>query len=227
MKTLSQLLGLKTSKQRNNLKSFTKDVQSDIARTDAKRDRLRKMDLFVLDNSLRETTIAALRAHTLENKRAIYEEVKKAGFKHFIVESFSHETRIGDMFVEQLIEEGEDLSNAFAFTDMWEKIENKVPLSDTPIGLLKCQRFGINNVMIEVDLDYYKIDYEAFNMKKLCSYIQDKFAWIRANLSRDAKIICNLRDFSSTMKNHPERVWYVVNFISKLPAEERITGEIW
>jgi len=37
---------------------------------------LREMELFVLDNSLRESTVGQLRGHTIENKWKIYEQVK-------------------------------------------------------------------------------------------------------------------------------------------------------
>ena len=40
-----------------------------------KRKKLRESELFVLDNSLRESTVGQLRGHTLENKWKIYEEV--------------------------------------------------------------------------------------------------------------------------------------------------------
>ena len=40
-----------------------------------KREKLKHSELFVLDNSLRETTVGQLRGHTLENKWKIYEEV--------------------------------------------------------------------------------------------------------------------------------------------------------
>ena len=36
---------------------------------------LRGMDVFVLDNSLRESTVGQLRGHTIENKWKIYEQV--------------------------------------------------------------------------------------------------------------------------------------------------------
>ena len=36
---------------------------------------LKNLDLFVLDNSLRETTVGQLRGHTIENKWQIYNEV--------------------------------------------------------------------------------------------------------------------------------------------------------
>ena len=41
-----------------------------------KRQVLKDLDLFVLDNSLRETTVGQLRGHTLENKRTIFQQVK-------------------------------------------------------------------------------------------------------------------------------------------------------
>ena len=40
-----------------------------------KQEILREKKLFVLDNSLRESTVGQLRGHTIENKWKIYEEV--------------------------------------------------------------------------------------------------------------------------------------------------------
>ena len=41
---------------------------------------IKEMELFVLDNSLRESTVAQLRGHTIENKWKIYEEVSHVLF---------------------------------------------------------------------------------------------------------------------------------------------------
>jgi hypothetical protein len=43
-----------------------------------KRKKLKHSELFVLDNSLRESTVGQLRGHTLENKWEIYHEVSKS-----------------------------------------------------------------------------------------------------------------------------------------------------
>ena len=45
---------------------------------EVKEDRnvLKEMELFVLDNSLRESTVGQLRGHTIENKWKIYEQVE-------------------------------------------------------------------------------------------------------------------------------------------------------
>ena len=40
--------------------------------------QLKELDLFVLDNSLRESTVGQLRGHTVENKWKIYNEVSQS-----------------------------------------------------------------------------------------------------------------------------------------------------
>ena len=50
-------------------------MHQDIEEQKDKRKALRQMELFVLDNSLRESTVGQLRGHTIENKWKIYEQV--------------------------------------------------------------------------------------------------------------------------------------------------------
>ncbi|KAL5251003.1 hypothetical protein ACHWQZ_G016662 [Mnemiopsis leidyi] len=204
--------------------TFKSEVQILVDERNRKLDVLKNMELLVIDNSLRETTVASIKAHTVESKRAIFREIKRCGFKYYFVEAFNTETRMGDLFLEELIADKEDLSGAFAFCEMWERLEDGVPLPDIPVSLQKCKKFGIMNVMIEFDLMYHKVNYEKFDMDKLCRYIKERIDWIRANLSQKSLIFVNIRDFSNTMKHHPGRVWHVVHFLSTLPPEERVTG---
>lgn len=182
------------------------------------------MELFILDNTMRETTVGAIKAHNVVCKRAIYDEIKKCGFKYFIVESFNSQTRVGDVYLQELLDQGEDLSNAFAASELWEVVKDGIPQPDIPIGLKKCKKFGINNVFLEIDLIFYKIDYGKFDMDKICMYIKEKVKWIRANLSPTSLILLNFRDFSQCMEFEPQRVGHLVNFLSCLPPEERIFG---
>ena len=205
-------------------KTFLSEVNDLVAERNKKLDVLKNKELWIIDNSLRETTVASVRAHTVEKKRAIFEEIKKCGFKYYFVESFNAETRMGDLFLEELNAKKEDLSGAFAFCEMWERIEDGLPQPDISIGLKKCKKFGIMNVMLEFDLVFHKIDYEKFKIEMVCESIKTKLDWIRTNLSPKSLIFVNFRDFSNTMKYHPERVWYVINYLSSLPPQERVTG---
>jgi len=189
---------------------------------------LKNLDLFVLDNSLRETTVGQLRGHTIDNKWQIYNQVKKVGFKHRIVASFSHMTRLGDTFINQLHEKGEDFTYLWAFSEFIEKINNRIPdESKVPIGMLKMKELGIKNAIIEADLVYNGIDYTVFNMKRLCALFSKWFKWIRENLSPDSLIFINIRDLPDAMVRKPRRVFKLVNYLSSLPPNKRPYGLIF
>ena len=63
---------------------------------------------------------------------------------------------------------------------MWDCVNDGLPSEDIPAGLLKCKKYGIQNVMLEIDLVYFKNDYEKFGMSKLCRYVKSRIDWIRA-----------------------------------------------
>ena len=115
------------------------------------------------------------------------------------------------------------MSKKYAFTEMFDNIdESGCPIDQLPIGLQKCKEFGIKNVVMEIDLLYYSIDYEVFNEKKICQMLAKRIKWMRENLSPDSKIFVNLRDFSPCMLANPARQLYVVNFLASM--KERIFG---
>ena len=60
---------------KKNFKRVIRRMNKDIDEELDKRRVLSKMKLFVLDNSLRESTVGQLRGHTIENKWKIYEQV--------------------------------------------------------------------------------------------------------------------------------------------------------
>lgn len=61
---------------RKQIKLMNKKIQEH----NEKMKPIKEMELFVLDNSLRESTVAQLRGHTIENKWKIYEEVSHVLF---------------------------------------------------------------------------------------------------------------------------------------------------
>ena len=155
-------------------------------------------------------------------------QVKKVGFKHRIVASFSHMTRLGDTFINQLHEKGEDFTYLWAFSEFIEKINNRIPdESKVPIGMLKMKELGIKNAIIEADLVYNGIDYTVFNMKRLCALFSKWFKWIRENLSPDSLIFINIRDLPDAMVRKPRRVFKLVNYLSSLPPNKRPYGLIF
>ncbi|XP_073244954.1 uncharacterized protein [Porites lutea] len=201
-------------------------MQREIREQRGKREVLKNMELFVLDNSLRESTVGQLRGHTIENKWKIYEQIKEVGFKHIIVASFSHMTRLGDTFIQQLHEKGEDFTNLYAFSEFLESVnKDRVPDTNTiPIGLRKCKELGIKNVIIEADLVWAGIDFSKFKVADINQLFSERMEWCRKNLSKDCKIFINFRDLPDGMMKKPKRILRVIRYLSSLPQEERPFG---
>ena len=193
-----------------------------------KRQKLRDLDFFVLDNSIRESTVGQLRGHTLENKMKIYEEVKKCCFKNIVVASFSHMTRVDDVFVKQLVDRGEDLDTLYSFSEVTEGIENgALDVESIPVALTKMKAFKLRNPIFEVDLLDKNVDWEKkFTVESMCQLLLKRINWTYENLSKNARIFVNFRDFPFAMKSVPERVLAVVHFLATLPTEKRPFGLI-
>jgi len=152
---------------------------------------------------------------------------KKVGFKHIIVASFSHMTRLGDTFIRQLKEKSEDFTNLYAFSEFLESVDpkTKVPETNTiPIGLRKMQELGINTPIIELDLVWAGIDYSKFKVAAINQLLFERMAWCRKNLSNDSKIFINIRDLPNGMAKKPKRIFKVIRYLSSLPPDERPFG---
>ena len=191
-----------------------------------KRERLKNLDIFVLDNSIRESTVGQLRSHTLENKIEIYEEVKKCGFKDIIVASFAHMTRIDDDFVRYLADRGEDFEKFYSFSEVSEGIRNGAYDTETlPVGLRKNKQFGLRHTVFEFDLADKNCAWgEKFTVEDMCQLLHKRVNWVYRHIWKDARILINFRDFPQAMTEVPERVLDVVRFIARLPLHERLFG---
>ena len=202
-------------------------VDAALAEQHEKRHALRDLDFFMLDNSIRESTVGQLRGHTVENKMKIYEEVKKCGFKHIVVAAFSHMTRVDDVFVKQLMDQGEDPDTMYSFSEVTESVKDGVLDTETiPVALSKMKSLNLRNPIFEIDLVDKNVDWNKFTVDKLCQLLLRRINWTYENLNQDARIFVNFRDFPFAMKFAPDRVLTVVHFLANLPAETRPFGLI-
>ena len=196
---------------------------------DQKLGRLRDLDFFILDNSIRESTVGQLRSHTLENKKAIFEEVKKCGLKDIIVASFSHMTRVDDDFCQYLVDSGEDFTNLYSFSEVTEGVKNgRYDTEKIPISLIKNKKYGLRHQVFEMDLGNPDIKWgDTWTVQDHCQMLLKLFRWVRTEIYKDARILINLRDFSVVMSRAPQRLLEVVHFVASLPPEERIFAFIY
>ena len=187
----------------------------------SKRKVLRDLDLFVLDNSIRETTVGQLRGHTIENKIKIYQETKKCGFEFVIVAAFNHMTRVGDTFCQWLVDNNENRSKMFSFSEVYEEVKNgRLNFEKVPVSLLKCKKYGIENAILEMDLADSILDWKnKFTIHDMCQLLKRRLEWCYDNLSKNSKVLFNFRDFPAAMTtaSGATRVLHVVEFLGSLP----------
>ena len=186
--------------------------------------RLRDLDFFILDNSIRESTVGQLRSHTLENKIAIFEEVKKCGLTDIIVASFSNMTRVDDDFCQYLVDSGEDFTNLYSFSEVTEGAKNgRYDTEKIPVSLLKNKKYGLRHTVFEIDLRNPEVKWgDTWTVQDHCQMLLKLFRWVRTEIHKEARILINFRDFSAAISSAPQRVLEVAHFVASLPPEERI-----
>ena len=190
-----------------------------------KRDRLTDLDFFILDNSIRESTVGQLRGHTIENKQAIFKQVKRCGMHSIVVASFSHMARVDDQFCQWLKDQGEDFDKLFSFSEVCggKIIDGAYDTETIPISLTKNKKYGLYNTFFEVDLADENVAWGTkFTVKDMCALIEKWMNWVYDNINKKARILINFRDLPAVMDEAPERLLSVVEFLSKMPEEKRM-----
>ena len=196
-----------------------------------KRERLKNLDFFCLDNSIRESTVGQLRSHTLQNKIDILHQVKQCGIKDIVVATFAHLTRVDDDFVQYLRDQGEDFSHFYSFSEVSEGLVKGTRSYDTqtvPVGLRKNKKYGLINTILEVDLADSSCDWDkSFTIDDMCALLEKWMKYVFNEISPNGKVLLNLRDFPIAMSKFPKRVLSIVKFLSQLPKGQRMFALIF
>jgi len=131
------------------------------ARTQTILQSMRNCDCFVLDNSLRETTVASIIGHTEEGKFKILEAIRAAGMKHIILGAFGPTRRVDENFIGSMRNRNQfrEDEHYWAFSEFmdadapWFEGARSATAEGAeegvPYGLKLCKKFGIHNAVIE------------------------------------------------------------------------------
>jgi hypothetical protein len=77
-------------------------------------------DFFILDNSLRETTVGAPRGHTLEEKHKIIEAMADTGLDEIILGSYGSKVNVDSQVAEQWQHLGKSFDSTWGFSDAYD-----------------------------------------------------------------------------------------------------------
>jgi len=187
------------------------------------------MNVFVLDNSLRESTVGQVIGHSLNDKFTILEAANSVKFNDQIIGSFSSQRRVDDAFCEELAKMDTTGKNFYAFSEDSDKVENGKMLfgpDHIPTGLQKCAKYGIPSVIIEVDVADESVDWEGkFPVSKFMEMITFLLEWSHTNMVKPGdplpKNMLNLRDLPFAMVSCPQRTLDIVAQLGQLPSDLR------
>lgn len=205
------------------------NLNADTEACDAKVDRLADLDFFILDNSIRESTVGQMRSHTIENKKKIFQVSKGLNMPGIIVASFSHMHRVDDEFCQWLKSSGEDFSRLWTFSEVFSgKIVDGVPDSSTlPAALPKNKKYGLYNTVFEFDLADPNIAWDTkWHVEDMCKLIESRMDFVYG-IKKDAKILINFRDLPVIISQNPERILAIVEHLAKMPADRRMFGLVF
>lgn len=193
--------------------------------------RLQDLDLFILDNSIRESTVGQLRQHTLEDKIAIFKEVKKCGLTDIVIARFSRPDKVDDDFCKYLKSQGEDFNYLWAFAEVSDYANPAgFDMMKVPISVQKNKDYGLVNIIFEIDLTRDPVEWDTRwtaldTFKLLASLIeQHRERCCCPQRTMGGRIMVNFRDFSNAMTLAPHRVLEIVAALSSLPREQRVFG---
>lgn len=77
-------------------------------------------DFFILDNSLRETTVGAVRGHTLHEKHKIIEALAETGLEEIILGSYGSKVSVDSLIAEQWKSLGKSFDSTWGFSDVYD-----------------------------------------------------------------------------------------------------------
>lgn len=189
---------------------------------------LRDCKCFVLDNSLRESTVGQDRGHTIEDKLKIFEATKSVGFKYIIVAAFNGQQRVDDVFLQELHRRNsDDFTNFFAFSEVADECTKGKYVwgpEHIPMGLQKMEQLSVPNVILEIDLNRADVDYNTTRTAEVMEMLTFLLRWHRQKFGEKAMSFVNLRDFPFAILKNTELLLDVVRAMARLEPSLRPNG---
>ncbi|CAB9521346.1 expressed unknown protein [Seminavis robusta] len=100
-------------------------------------------DLFILDNSLRETTVGSVRGHTLEEKHQIVDAIADTGLEEIILGAFGSKISVDSQIAGRWTELGKSFDKAWGFSDAFDLGGfDEEPLWKSADDFMKAKREG-------------------------------------------------------------------------------------
>lgn len=186
------------------------DARALLADADQKLARLRAIEPYLIDISLRENPVGSGIGHTLEDKLRILPQLRAFGMRNIHLGSLDYpmpdEPEVDDDFMAWLRDHEIDMTGCFAFTDIGGVGEDG-SFQPSP-SMLKLQAYAVPNTLHEIYLSDEGMA-GLYDFDTLCRKLRASIAWLHANITGDhggaPRILVNIVDGCDALTNNLER----------------------
>ncbi len=196
-----------------------------LSRAQAKIDRLRNVEPYLIDLSLRENVFGARVGQTLRDKLAILPQLREFGFQNILLGTLDYsmpdELEVDDDFMMYLRDHGIDMTGGFAFTDIGlvGTDGNFAPSS----SMLKLQAYGVPNTLHEIYLSREGMKEARYDFATLRRSLPATIAWLNDNIRGDGggkpRILINIVDGCDAFAENLEQTCEILSLLAEQPIE--------
>jgi hypothetical protein len=196
-----------------------------LAGAQEKIDRLRSMQPYLIDLSLRENPVGARIGQTLADKLAILPRLREFGFRNILLGTLDYampdELEVDDDFMMYLRDHQLDRNGCFAFTDIGIAAADGT-FTPSP-SQRKLQAYGVPNTLHEIYLSKAGMAGQ-YDLETLRRSLPASIAWLNANIRGDdggqPRILVNIVDGCDAFAEDPDTACSILSLL----AEQAIEG---
>ncbi|MBS0311198.1 MAG: homocitrate synthase [Proteobacteria bacterium] len=196
-----------------------------LAGAQEKIDRLRSMQPYLIDLSLRENPVGARIGQTLADKLAILPRLREFGFRNILLGTLDYampdELEVDDDFMMYLRDHQLDMNGCFAFTDIGIAAADGT-FTPSP-SQRKLQAYGVPNTLHEIYLSKAGMAGQ-YDLETLRRSLPASIAWLNANIRGDdggrPRILINIVDGCDAFAEDPDTACSILSLL----ADQAIEG---
>lgn len=200
------------------------EVHDVLAEAQRKLDRLRGLEPYFIDLSLRENPVGSRVGQTLNDKLAILPKIRGFGFRNILLGTLDYsmpeELEVDDDFMMYLRDHGADLDGCFAFTavGLCEPDGQFVP----DPSMLKLRDYTVPNTLHEIYLSDAGMSGQ-YSYETLRRSVPASIQWLIDNIRGDhggrPRILINIVDGCDAFAEAPERTLDMLQLLAQQPIE--------
>ena len=189
-----------------------------------KLERLRRVEPYLIDLSLRENVFGARVGQTLADKLAILPKLRAFGFRNILLGTLDYflpdEPEVDDDFMQHLRDHGIDMTGGFAFTDLG--IAGTDGAFVPSVSMRKLGDYAVPNTLHEIYLSRAGMAGQ-YDLATLRRSLPASIGWLQGHVRGDRggppRIVINIVDGCDAFAEDPDTVCSILALLAGQPIE--------